>query len=93
MHMLAYGGRELPLTPRIVGRRGGYRSLGVVHGLGPAGRRRPPHRSDYSDGSGLSPNPSAAAFRSSDFSRFAFIFASYSSIDCTTYSWPYLSIR
>ena len=71
----------------------GFLPLGVVHGLGPAGQRRPPHRSDYSDGNGLSPNPSDFAFRSSDFSRFAFTFASYSASDRATYSAPYLSIR
>ena len=41
---------------------------------------------------GVSWKPNAAALRCSDFNRLALILASYSSIDLTTYSWPYLSI-
>ncbi len=41
---------------------------------------------------GVSSKPSIAAFRFRDFNMLAFAFASYSSIDCVTYSWPYLSI-
>ena len=41
----------------------------------------------------MSLKPIAAAFRLSDFNRFSFTLASYSAIDCVTYSWPYLSIR
>ena len=49
--------------------------------------------STYCVGSGLSWKPIAAAFRFSAFNTLAFTLASYSSIDCVTYSWPYLSIR
>jgi hypothetical protein len=49
-------------------------------------------RLTYFVGSGLSWKPIAAAFRFSVSSILAFILASYSSIDWTTYSWPYLSI-
>jgi len=49
-------------------------------------------RLTYSVGSGLSWKPIAAAFRFSVFNMLAFIWASYSSIDWVTYSWPYLSI-
>ena len=41
---------------------------------------------------GVSWKPIAFALRCSDFNRLALILASYSSIDWTTYSWPYLSI-
>ena len=49
-------------------------------------------RLTYFVGSGLSWKPIAAAFRFSVSSILAFIWASYSSIDWVTYSWPYLSI-
>jgi len=75
-----------PPSPGIVGRRGGssLSTLCMASGMpGDAGR---PDTTAYPAGSGLSPNPGAAAFRSSDFSRFSFIFAAYSSMDLVTYS-------
>ena len=50
-------------------------------------------RVTYCVGSGLSWKPIAAAFRFSAFNILALTLASYSAIDCVTYSWPYLSIR
>ena len=82
----------IPPTPRIVNRYPRIRLVIVVRGLWRVSRWRPPCPGLYGVGSGLSWKPIAAAFRSSDFNALAFILASYSSIDCVTYSWPYLSI-
>jgi hypothetical protein len=49
-------------------------------------------RLSYRAGKGVSSKPIAAAFRWRTFNILAFSLASYSSIDCVTYSWPYLSI-
>ena len=85
MHMLAYDGHNSPLTPPgIVGLRGGSSLSALCMASGMPGDAGRPDPTAYPGGSGLSPNPNAAAFRSSDFSRFAFTFASYSSIDRTT---------
>ena len=69
----------------------GFSALCMTTGLSRGGDRLDPLT--YCVGSGLSWKPSAAAFRFSAFNILAFTLASYSSIDCVTYSWPYLSIR
>ena len=69
----------------------GYSALCVTTGLSRDGDRLDPP--SYCVGNGLSCKPMAAAFRFSDFKMLAFTLASYSAIDCVTYSWPYLSIR
>ena len=82
-----------PLTPSITNRcrRIWFSALCMATGLSRDGDRL--DRLTYCVGSGLSSKPSAAAFRFSAFNTLAFTLASYSSIDCVTYSWPYLSIR
>ncbi len=69
----------------------GFSALCMATGLSRDGDRL--DRLTYCVGSGLSWKPIAAAFRFSAFNILAFTLASYSSIDCVTYSWPYLSIR
>ena len=69
----------------------GFSALCMTTGLSRGGDRLDPLT--YCVGSGLSWKPIAAAFRFSAFNTLAFTLASYSSIDCVTYSWPYLSIR
>ena len=69
----------------------GFSALCMATGLSRDGDRL--DRLTYCVGSGLSSKPIAAAFRFSAFNILAFTLASYSSIDCVTYSWPYLSIR
>ena len=69
----------------------GFSALCMATGLSRHGDRLDPLT--YCVGSGLSSKPSAAAFRFSDFKMLTLTLASYSSIDCVTYSWPYLSIR
>ena len=69
----------------------GFSALCMTTGLSRGGDRLDPLT--YCVGSGLSWKPIAAAFRFSAFNILAFTLASYSSIDCVTYSWPYLSIR
>jgi hypothetical protein len=80
-----------PQTSRTDARGAGSLALCVALGLSRDGDRL--DRLTYCVGSGLSWKPIAAAFRFSDFKMLAFTLASYSSIDCVTYSWPYLSIR
>jgi hypothetical protein len=85
--------RQSPLTPSMTNRcrRIWFSALCMATGLSRDGDRLDPLT--YCVGSGLSWKPSAAAFRFSAFNTLAFTLASYSSIDCVTYSWPYLSIR
>lgn len=89
------GRRRLPpLAPSIANRCRriwGFSALCMATGLSRHGDRL--DRLSYGVGSGLSSKPSAAAFRFSAFNTLAFTLASYSAIDCVTYSWPYLSIR
>ena len=84
---------QSPPTPSIANRcrRIWFSALCMATGLSRDGGRLDPLT--YCVGSGLSWKPSAAAFRFSDFKMLALTLASYSSIDCVTYSWPYLSIR
>src|SRR5271157_3662442 len=69
----------------------GFSALCMTTGLSRDGDRL--DRLSYCVGSGLSWKPSAAAFRFRAFNILAFTLASYSSIDCVTYFWPYLSIQ
>ena len=84
--------RQSPLTPvsRTDAGGFGFSALCMTTGLSRDGDRLDPL--SYCVGSGLSWKPSAAAFRFSDFKMLACTLASYSSIDCVTYSCPYLSI-
>jgi hypothetical protein len=79
-----------PQTSRTDARGAGSSALCVAPGLSRDGDGL--DRLIYGVGIGVSWKPIAAALRSSTFNILAFILASYSSIDWTTYSWPYLSI-
>ena len=81
-----------PLTPALRVKAGDARfaALCVVRSLSRDGDGI--GRLSYGVGIGVSWKPIAAALRWSAFSILTFILASYSSIDWTTYSWPYLSI-
>ena len=80
-------------TPQICQRNaGGVGSLALCVATGRSCDGDGLDRLIYCVGSGLSWKPMAAAFRVKTLSILAFILASYSSIDCVTYSWPYLSI-
>ena len=68
----------------------GFSALCVAVGLSRDGDGL--DRNPYCVGIGLSWKPIAAAFRFSVSNILALILASYSSIDCVTYSSPYLSI-
>ena len=82
---------QSPPTPSVVSRcrRIGCSALCIATGMPPDGDRL--GRLAYV-GSGVSWKPIAAAFRFSALSILASTLAWYSSIDCVTYSWPYLSI-
>ena len=86
-------GSQSPLTPSMTNRcrRIWFSALCMATGMSRDGDRL--DRLTYCVGSGLSSKPIAAAFRFSAFNTLAFTLASYSSIDCVTYCWPYLSIR
>ena len=83
----------IPPTPSIANRCRRIWFLSVVHGHRPVARWRPPRSTHLLRGqrTELEAQP-AAAFRFSAFNILACTLASYSSIDCVTYSWPYLSI-
>jgi hypothetical protein len=85
--------RTIPPTPvpRTDAGGFGFSALCMTTGLSRNGNRL--DSLTYCVGSGLSWKPSIAAFRFSDLRMLAVTLASYSSIDCVTYSWPYLSIR
>ena len=80
-----------PQASRIDAGGSVFSTLCMATGLSRNGDRLDPLT--YCVGSGLSCKPMAAAFRFSALNVLAFTLASYSSIDCVTYSWPYLSIR
>ncbi len=84
---------QSPLAPSVANRCRRICFLSVIHGHRPVAHGDRLDPLTYCVGSGLSCKPMAAAFRFSDFKMLAFTLASYSSIDCVTYSWPYLSIR
>jgi hypothetical protein len=79
-----------PPAPRTEAGGFGFSALCMTTGLSRDGDRLDPPT--YCVDSGLSWKPIAAAFRFSDFKMLACTLASYSSIDCVTYSCPYLSI-
>jgi hypothetical protein len=79
-----------PPVPRTEAGGFGFSALCMATGLSRDGDRLDPPT--YCVDSGLSWKPIAAAFRFSDFKMLACTLASYSSIDCVTYSCPYLSI-
>jgi hypothetical protein len=68
----------------------GFSALCMATGLSRDGDRL--DALTYCVGNGVSWKPSAAAFRLSAFNMLASSLASYSAIDCVTYSSPYLSI-
>jgi hypothetical protein len=79
-----------PPVPRTDAGGFGFSALCMTTGLSRDGDRLDPPT--YCGDSGLSWKPSAAAFRFSDFKMLACTLASYSAMDCVTYSCPYLSI-
>ena len=81
-----------PLTPTSRTYAGGVGSPALCLANGLLRDRDGLDRVTYWVGIGVSWKPIAATFRFSAFNMLAFVSASYSSIDCVTYSWPYLSI-